>query len=228
MLIVDDLHAYYGLSHVVSDVCFALESGEAVALLGRNGAGKTTTMAAVVGFATHRCQEIMVDGSRVDHLKPYQRVRAGIGYVPQSGRVFAGLSVQENLEIVRGRSGPWNVGRVFALFPELERLSLRDAGYLSGGERQMLAVGRALMANPSVLLLDEPTEGLAPALVRRIGDLVSSLKAEGLAILIAEQNHHFALAVADRALLIEKGHIRHEGRASELRGSEVLTRYLGV
>ena len=230
MLSVDGLNCYYGLSHVVFDVSLRVDRGEVVALLGRNGAGKTTTMAGLVGFVRGRARAIEMDGERIDRRKPFRRIRSGLAYVPQGGRTFSGLSVQENLEIVRGRSSdePWTVERAFGIFPALERMARRDAGLLSGGERQMLAVARALMANPSVILLDEPSEGLAPVIVRALGDLVRSLREQGVGVLLAEQNHRFALGVADRGYLMEKGRIGHEGSSGDLLDSEALQRYLGV
>jgi branched-chain amino acid transport system ATP-binding protein len=230
MLRVDGLDSAYGASHVLFGVSLVVGNGEVVALLGRNGAGKTTTMASVVGFVRQRSGSITLDDHRIDALPSYRRVRAGLGFVPQSGRVFRGLSIRENLEIVRGRptSGGWTVDKVFDVFPDLRPIAGRDAGLLSGGQRQMLAVGRALMANPSVILLDEPSEGLAPVVVRSLGMLIRRLRDEGISVLLAEQNHRFALAVADRGYLIEKGRIRHEAPAAELLGSEALHRHLGV
>ncbi len=230
MLQVDGLNSAYGASHVLFDVSLEVAPGEIVALLGRNGAGKTTAMASLVGFVRQRSGSITLDGRRIDPLPSYQRVRAGLGIVPQSGRVFRGLSIRENLEIVRGRSTAdgWSVDRVFDVFPDLRPIARRDAGQLSGGQRQMLAVGRALMANPAVILLDEPSEGLAPVVVQALGKLMRRLRDEGIGVLLAEQNHRFALAVADRGYLIEKGRIQHEALASRLLGSAELHRHLGV
>lgn len=230
MLRVEKLNVYYGQSHVVSDVSLRVERGEVVGLLGRNGAGKTTTMGGLVGILRSRVTTIELDGDRIDNRRAYQRVRAGIGFVPQSGRVFAGLSVRENLDIVRGRSESdgWTVERVFDAFPALRPLANRDAGRLSGGERQMLAVARALMGNPAVVLLDEPSEGLAPIVVQKLGELIEGLRDQDIGVLLAEQNHRFALGVTTRAYLMEKGRIGHEATAEELAGDDVLHRYLGV
>jgi len=231
MLSVSDLTSFYGSSRVLFDVSLNVEPGEVVALLGRNGAGKTTAMASIVGMVRSRGGTVSLDGKPLHKLPPFRRVRAGLGYVPQSGRVFGGLTVRENLEIVRGvrRNGDgWTIDRAFDAFPKLAELHERDAGRLSGGERQMLAVARALMANPRVMLLDEPSEGLAPVVVQSLGRLVRELRDSGVGVLLAEQNHLFALSLADRAYVIEKGTIRHEGRADELAGSDVLERYLGV
>lgn len=230
MLRVDGLNAYYGQSHVVFDVSLHVEKGEVVALLGRNGAGKTTTMAALMGFVRATTRALELDGEPIDSRRTHARVRSGLGYVPQSGRVFAGLTVRENLEIVRGRrsANGWSAERAFDAFPALRSLATRDAGHLSGGERQMLAVARALMANPSVVLLDEPSEGLAPVVVQRLGELIRQLKEQGIGVLVTEQNHRYALQVAGRGYLMEKGRVRHKGTAEELTDSEELHRYLGV
>lgn len=230
MLRVEKLNVYYGQSHVVSDVSLRVDRGEVVGLLGRNGAGKTTTMGGLVGILRSRVAAIELDGERIDNRRAYQRVRAGVGFVPQSGRVFSGLSVRENLDIVRGRgaSDGWTTERVFDAFPALRPLTNRDAGRLSGGERQMLAVARALMGNPAVILLDEPSEGLAPIVVQKLAELIRGLREQGIGVLLAEQNHRFALSVTTRAYLMEKGRIGHEATAEDLAGAEVLHRYLGV
>lgn len=230
MLRVENMNSYYGQSHVLFDVSMTVGDGEIVTVLGRNGAGKTTLMQSIIGSIRSDATTIEIDGEPIGGIRPFHRIRRGLGYVPQGGRVFPGLTVLENLEIVRGRKvgEGWKPDRVFELFPPLAQIRGRDAGLLSGGERQMLAVGRALMANPSVILLDEPSEGLAPTIVRTLGDLAQQLKARGIGVLLAEQNHHFALQTADRAYLIEKGRIRHEATASELVGSDELERYLGV
>lgn len=230
MLRVEGLNSFYGRSHVLFDVSLTVGEGEVVALLGRNGAGKTTLMQSIVGTVRSTAATIEVDGSRIDGAKTYRRVRKGLGYVPQGGRIFAGLTVKENLEIVRGRrlQDGWTADKAFDLFPALGEIARRDAGLLSGGERQMLAVGRALMADPSVILLDEPSEGMAPVIVAKLGELARQLKTQRIAVLLAEQNHRFALGAADRGYLIEKGRICHEAPAAELIGSEALNRYLGV
>ncbi len=230
MLRVDNLNVYYGQSHVVSDVSLRVDRGEIVGLLGRNGAGKTTTMGGLMGLLRNRVAAIELDGRRLDNRRAYQRVRAGLGYVPQSGRVFAGLSVRENLDIVKGRgaSDGWSAERAFDVFPALRPLASRDAGRLSGGERQMLAVARALMGNPAVILLDEPSEGLAPIVVQKLGELIAGLRDEGIGVLLAEQNHRFALGVTTRVYLMEKGRLGHEASAEDLAGADVLHRYLGV
>ncbi|MGH9246757.1 MAG: ABC transporter ATP-binding protein [Acidimicrobiales bacterium] len=233
MLEVADLNAYYGSSHVLHGVGLRVGSGELVALLGRNGAGKTTTFLAMMGLVRSGPGSVRLAGEELTRVPTYRRARRGLALVPSGARVFGNLSVQENLEIVRPRphgngTERWSVGRVFEAFPKLATLRRNVAGYLSGGERQMLAVGRALMANPMALLLDEPSEGLAPVVVQQIGQLLDRLKTAGVTAVLAEQNHRFALRHADRAYLIEKGVVRHEAPAAALAGSEELHRYLGV
>lgn len=230
MLAVSDLHGYYGASHVLHGVELDAAEGELVALLGRNGAGKTTTLTGLMGVIDSPRGSVTVDGRDLAGLPSYQRLRHGLTLVPSGARVFANLSVEENLQVVRPRAGGdgWTLGRVYELFPALQRLRHSAAGNLSGGERQMLAVGRGLMARPKVLLLDEPSEGLAPVVVQAIGRLLEELKATGLTMVLAEQNHRFALRHADRAFLIEKGRVQHVAPAAELDGSQALHRYLGV
>jgi branched-chain amino acid transport system ATP-binding protein len=232
MLSVEGLHSYYGASHVLHGVTLDADRGELVALLGRNGAGKSTTLGSLIGAVRSREGAIMLDGEDISGLQPHQRLKRGLSFVPSGARVFGNLTVQENLQVVRPRKlddgEPWTVERVYEFFPKLSDLRSSMAGNLSGGERQMLAVGRGLMANPKVLLLDEPSEGLAPVIVQAIGKLMGQLKEVGLTMVLAEQNHRFALRHADRAFLIEKGQIRHSAPASQLEGSEELQRYLGV
>jgi branched-chain amino acid transport system ATP-binding protein len=234
MLDVRNLHAYYGAAHVLRGVELDARRGELVVMLGRNGAGKTTTMLSLIGTLRSRQGEVLVDGDDLAALPPHKRIDAGVALVPSGARVFANLTVKENLEIVRGRrtadpAERWTVPRVLDTFPRLgERISTM-AGNLSGGERQMLAVGRALMGNPKVLLLDEPSEGLAPVIVQQVGDLLQTLRdSADLAIVLAEQNHRFALRHADRAFLIEKGVICWSGTPDELRASDAMQKHLGV
>ena len=230
MLEVKGLNVRYGKSHVVFDVALRVSEGEVLALLGRNGAGKTTTLAGIVGLLPGARGQVRVASRDVGGWPAFRRARAGIAYVPSGARCFPNLTVLENLEIAAfsdGRSG-WNRERVFELFPKLEQLRSNLAGGLSGGERQMLAVGRALMGNPAVMLLDEPTEGLAPVVVQSISRLLRQLKGTGVAVLLAEQNHQMAFGVADRAAFIEKGRIAEELPVEAARGSDVLNRVLGV
>lgn len=230
MLTVEGLHSYYGTSHVLRGVTMDAGKGELVALLGRNGAGKTTTLASLAGTVRSQQGSILLDGEDIAGMAPHERLRRGLALVPSGARVFANLSVAENLAVVRPRkvADPWTATKVYGLFPKLEQLQDSDAGNLSGGERQMLAVGRGLMANPKVLLLDEPSEGLAPVVVQAIGRLTADLKSLGLTMVLAEQNHRFALRHADRAFLITKGQIRHSGPAADLQGSAQLRQELGV
>ena len=229
-LSVQNLNVRYGKSHVIFDLGLEVRDGELLALLGRNGAGKTTTILGIVGLLSGATGTIRVGNEDVSHWPAHRRTRGGIAYVPSGARCFPNLTVAENLEIAahaNGREG-WDKTRVYELFPKLELLRANLAAGLSGGERQMLAVGRALMSNPRVMLLDEPTEGLAPVVVQSLGALMGTLKKSGMAILLAEQNHQMALRVADRAALMEKGQIVEELSAEKAKNSEVLNRILGV
>ena len=230
MLEVSGLNVRYGKSHVIFDLDLTVEDGEVLALLGRNGAGKTTTLMGIVGLLPGAMGQIKVGGREVGRWPAYRRARGGIAYVPSGARCFPNLTVAENLEIASHSNGAagWNLERVYERFPKLGELRSNMAAGLSGGERQMLAVGRALMSNPGVMLLGEPTEGLAPVIVQSLGQLLQDLKQTGVAILLAEQNHQMALRVAHRASFIEKGKIVEELPADQARGSEVLHRILGV
>jgi branched-chain amino acid transport system ATP-binding protein len=230
VLDVAGLDVRYGKSHVIFDLELHVAEGELLALLGRNGAGKTTTLKGIVGLLPGARGRVEVAGRDVSRWPAYRRTRAGIAYVPSGARCFPNLTVTENLEIASFANGKaaWNREQVLELFPALGPLGPNLAAGLSGGERQMLAVGRALMSNPRVMLLDEPTEGLAPVIVQSISHLLGRLKQTGVAILLAEQNHQIALRVADRAAFIEKGRITEELPADKARGSDVLQRILGV
>jgi branched-chain amino acid transport system ATP-binding protein len=229
MLVVDGIHTYYGESHILQGVSLNVEAGELVALLGRNGAGKTTTMNSIIGFNRPRAGSVSILGRNVTGQPPYAIAGAGVGLVPQGRRIFAPLSVRENLVFAERRKGPWTLSRVYELFPVLlERQHVRGTS-LSGGEQQMLAIGRALLMNPSVLLMDEPSEGLAPLIVREIGRIIGELKQSGMAILLAEQNLTMALSVADRCYILNKGQVVAESTAAALRNDEDLKhRFLGV
>lgn len=233
MLEVSDLQVRYGKSHVVFDLGLKVAKGEVLALLGRNGAGKTTAIMGILGLIPGTSGRVVIDGVEVGGWPAFRRAQAGIAYVPSGARCFAPLTVAENLEIAaratrNGGSASWTMDRVYEVFPKLEQLRASLAGSLSGGERQMLAVGRGLMLNPKVMLLDEPTEGLAPVIVQGLAALIRKLRETGVGILLAEQNHQMALKVADRAAFIEKGRILAELPAGEARGSDVLHRILGV
>ena len=225
LLAVDNIHAAYGISRVLFGISFEIAQGECVCLLGRNGVGKTTTMRAIMGLTPPNAGRVVWKGQDIAGWPPFRIARAGIGFVPEDRRIFADLSVLENLEVAgqaAGRWGRWTVDTVFELFPKLRELAGRQGGFLSGGEQQMLTIGRTLMGNPELLLLDEPSEGLAPLVVENLLDRVGRLKREGLTILLAEQGVDFSLALADRVYVLEKGSVRHSGPASELRDNAPL------
>ena len=220
LLAVHDIHAAYGTSRVLFGVSLDVAQGECVCLLGRNGVGKSTTMRAIIGLTPPSAGRIVWKGKDIAGLPPHRVARAGIGFVPEDRRIFAELTVLENLEVsarAAGRPGRWNVAAVFGLFPKLFELADRQGGYLSGGEQQMLTIGRTLMGNPELLLLDEPSEGLAPLVVESLLAQVSQLKQQGLTILLAEQGVEFSLALADRVYVLEKGTVRFTGSAAALR-----------
>ncbi|OGA30581.1 MAG: ABC transporter ATP-binding protein [Betaproteobacteria bacterium RIFCSPLOWO2_02_FULL_68_150] len=227
------VHTYYVTSHILFDVSLEVNEGESVCLLGRNGAGKTTTLKTIMGLAHAREGAIRFNGESLIGREPYQIARLGVGFVPDERLIFPDLTVRENLEIAvkkgRGTAAPWSVDRVYELFPVLAPLDRRLGGYLSGGEQQMLTIGRTLMGNPSLLLLDEPVEGVAPVVVQELTRQIKNLKGMGLTILFAEQNMHFAAEVSDRAYVIEKGHIRFHGTMQELAANdEVKSKYLMI
>ena len=231
MLDLENVNAYYGDSHILHGVSLAVKEGEVVCLLGRNGAGKTTTILTIMGYLKPRPGRILYRGRDIAALPPYAVARLGFGFVPQERGIFPSLTVRENLTVfARGRAGGrWTLERILELFPSL-RARERNLGFqLSGGEQQMLAIARALMLNPSLLLLDEPSEGLAPLIVQDIVEVLRNLKREGLAILLVEQNLRTALAVADRHHVMNKGEICFSGSSGELEGNEfVLRNYLSV
>ena len=225
LLEVRDLHTAYGLSRVLFGVSLEIAAGECVCLLGRNGVGKSTTIRSIMGLTRPSSGEVRWKGQDIVGWAPHRIARAGIGFVPEDRRVFADLSVWENLDVARrvsGRSGVWTDAAVFDLFPALKPIAGRRAGYLSGGEQQMLTIGRALMGNPELLLLDEPSEGLAPLVVEHLLQQVAALKRQGLTILLAEQGVDFSLRLADRVYVLEKGSVRFSGPSAELRDDEAL------
>jgi len=233
MLEVRGLNTAYGQAHILFDVSFEAGSGEVVVLLGRNGAGKSTTLKSMIGLVRPLSGEISFAGRRIDRLQPYQIARLGLGYVPEERRIFADLSVRENLEVGRQprREGAahWTPERLFELFPNLGRMQDRAGGRMSGGEQQMLTIARTLMGNPSTVLLDEPSEGLSPLIVEQMAATIRDLKREGLSVLLSEQNLHFAELVADRAYIIETGQIRYSGTMAELAAdAAVREQYLSV
>jgi branched-chain amino acid transport system ATP-binding protein len=233
MLSVKDLHAYYGRAHILQGVSLEANAGEVVALLGRNGAGKSTAMKAIMGLVPPASGEVSFYGQRIERLPPYRIARLGLGYVPEERRIFTELTVMENLEVGRQapRQGapPWSEQKLFALFPNLAALRERPGGRMSGGEQQMLTIARTLMGNPSCVLLDEPSEGLAPIIVAEMAKSIRALKGEGLSVLLCEQNLRFCEAIADRAYIIEKGQIRFSGTMAELAADQSLReQYLSV
>jgi len=232
LLEVRDVHAAYGLSQILFGVSAEVEPGEIVALMGRNGVGKTTTLRAIMGLTPVRRGEIRWRGQRISGLAPHRVARLGIGYVPEDRRIFPELTVWENLDIAyHPGSGPgeWNEDRVYELFPDLKELRTRKGGYLSGGEQQMLTIARSLMGNPSLLLLDEPSEGLAPLVVEMLRNQIGRLRGEGLSIVLAEQNADFVLSLSDRVYILEKGEVKFSGSAEEVRGDEALLKtYLTI
>jgi branched-chain amino acid transport system ATP-binding protein len=233
MLTVRDLHAYYGRAHILHGVTLEARAGEVVALLGRNGAGKSTTLKTIMGLVPAASGEVSFGDVRIESLPPHRIARLGLGYVPEERRIFTDLTVMENLTV--GRQAPradapsWSEDKLFALFPNLARMRERPGGRMSGGEQQMLTIARTLMGNPRCVLLDEPSEGLAPIIVEQMAHSIRTLKGEGLSVVLCEQNLHFALGVADRAYIIEKGQIRFGGTMAELAADAALReQYLSV
>jgi len=225
--------ALYGESHVLHEVSFALNTGRVLALLGRNGAGKTTCMSTIIGFLPPRRGDIRLFGAPIARLAPESIARMGIGFVPQGRRIFPTLTVRENLVVSsRSRAGapaPWTLDRVVDLFPRLKERLQQVAGSLSGGEQQMLAIGRALMGNPRVLLMDEPSEGLAPIIVAEVGRTIARLKEEGQSILLVEQNVKLALDLADEVVILNTGRVAFHGPVDRVRGDQnLITQHLGV
>jgi branched-chain amino acid transport system ATP-binding protein len=233
MLKVEGLHTYYGRAHILADVGFEVAAGEVVVLLGRNGAGKSTTLKSIMGLVPAAARRILFRGSDIAGRQAFEIARLGLGYVPEDRRIFTELTVDENLEVGRRPPVPgaplWTPDRVFALFPNLAGMRGRLGSQMSGGEQQMLTIARTLMGSPLFLLLDEPSEGLAPVIVEQMAGTILDLKRHGLTVLLSEQNLHFARAVADRALIIEKGRIRFSGTMAELMADEgVREQYLSL
>ena len=233
MLLVKGLHAFYGRAHILHGLSLDAHAGEVVALLGRNGAGKTTAIKTIMGLVPPAQGEVSFSGRRIDRLPPYRIARLGLGYVPEERRIFTELTVMENLEVGRqpARDGApvWTEDKLFALFPNLGRMRERPGGRMSGGEQQMLTIARTLMGNPKCVLLDEPSEGLAPIIVQEMAQSIRALKREGLSVLLCEQNLRFCEAIADRAYIIEKGQIRFGGSMAELTADASLReQYLSV
>jgi branched-chain amino acid transport system ATP-binding protein len=232
ILAVEEVYTSYGLSQVLFGVSLEVAAGECVCLLGRNGVGKTTTMRSIMGLTPPRQGRVIWKGKDVAGRAPYQVADLGIGFVPEDRRIFSDLTVWENLDVAaRRRDGrsAWTLDRVFDLFPKLRELVDRQGGFLSGGEQQMLTIARTLMGNPDLLLLDEPSEGLAPLVVDHLKEQIGRLKRDGLTILLAEQNVDFCLDLADRVYVLEKGHIRYHGTVQAFREDEsIRAQYLAL
>jgi branched-chain amino acid transport system ATP-binding protein len=233
ILEVNDIYTSYGLSQVLFGVSLKVNEGEVVSILGRNGVGKTTTLRSIMGLTPPNSGSIKWKGKEISSKPSYQIAKMGIGFVPEDRRIFSDLTVWENLDVAIKSSGKrgsnWTVERVFELFPALEPLQNRRGGFLSGGEQQMLTIARVLMGNPELLLLDEPSEGLAPVVVQHLGEQISKLKEEGMTILLSEQNTRFSLDLSDRLYILEKGEVRYEGSVTEfLKNEESYKAYLTV
>ncbi|MBA3479510.1 MAG: ABC transporter ATP-binding protein [Lautropia sp.] len=230
---VAGINTFYGKAHILFDVALEVHAGEVVVLLGRNGAGKSTSLKSIIGMVPVHTGSVLFDGVEITRLKPHEIARQGLGYVPEERRIFTDLTVLENLEV--GRQSPragvqtWDFERIGRLFPNLARMPQRPGGRMSGGEQQMLTIARTLMGNPRCMLLDEPSEGVAPVIVDQMAVAIRELKAQGVAILLSEQNLRFAQEVADRAYIIEKGRIRFSGTMAELDANdEVRAQYLAI
>ena len=232
ILTLEKVNTFYGRSHVLFDVDLSIAEGEVVSLLGRNGAGKTTALRSIMGLTPPRAGRVRWLGEEVQGRKPHEISRKGVGFVPEDRRIFSRLSVEENLEIGAfklARPGGWTLERVYGLFPKLGELKTRKGDELSGGEQQMLAIARALMGAPRLVLLDEPSEGLAPAIVKDVGEMIGAFRDEGIAVLLVEQNARFACRLSDRVYIIDDGRVRFEGAVAELEEAEELkSRYLAV
>ncbi|MBW2102843.1 MAG: ABC transporter ATP-binding protein [Deltaproteobacteria bacterium] len=231
LLSVEKVNTFYGISHILFDISMQVAEGEVVCLLGRNGVGKTTVLKSIMGLAPARSGSILFMGSEIRGRRPFEIAREGIGFVPEDRIIFPDLTVKENLEMGVNRKiqGPWVLGRVFEAFPILEKRQSQMGGTLSGGEQQMLTIARTLMGNPRLLLLDEPSEGLSPLIVKELGSQIELLKNEGMPILLSEQNSGFTLKLSDRAYILEKGRIQWIGSVSELKEDPgIMKKYLGV
>ena len=233
MLDVENLDAFYGRAHILHGVSFAAPPGQVLVLLGRNGAGKSTTFKSLIGLVRPAKGRVRLAGQEIAGWEPHRIARAGLGYVPEERRIFTDLTVTENLEVgrqpPRGGGRAWTPERLFALFPNLGAMRNRPGGRMSGGEQQMLTIARTLMGNPRLILLDEPSEGLAPVIVEQMAAAIGALKAEGVTVLLAEQNLHFAVRVADRAVVLESGRVAWTGTVAALQAdSAARSAYLAV
>ncbi|MBU2608269.1 MAG: ABC transporter ATP-binding protein [Chloroflexi bacterium] len=232
MLELFDIHTYYGDSYILQGISLEVREGSTVALLGRNGMGKTTTISSIIGLTPPRRGEVRFKGKNVSNLESYKIAKMGMGLVPQGRHIFPSLTVKENLTMsarTRGKDNPWSLDRVYSFFPVLKERASIKGNLLSGGEQQMLTIARALMTNPDLLLMDEPSEGLSPLLVREIGRIIAQLKESGFSILLVEQNLPMALSVADYIYVISKGTIVHQSTTKEFKDNEeIKARYIGV
>ena len=219
-LVAKDLHTYYGKSHILHGVSLEVAEGKITALLGRNGAGKTTTLRSLMGLTPARQGNVTIFGNDTTRWPPFRIAASGVGYVPEGRRVFANLSVEENLLVPLERSGSWTIDRVYKLFPRLAERRHNRGRQLSGGEQEMLSIGRALLLNPQLLILDEPSQGLAPLIVREVFRIVSQMRDEGISILLVEQNARMSLEIADYAYVLDDGHVVYSGPAHELAADE--------
>jgi len=233
LLELASVNTFYGRSHILFDVSLRVEKGEVVSLLGRNGAGKSTTFRSIIGLTPPQTGEVIFKGERISGMRAFRICRKGVGFVPEDRRCFPDLTVRENLEVAVRRekqtSSPWTVEKVYSLFPRLQERERNLGTQLSGGEQQMLTIARTLMTNPDLLLLDEPSEGLAPLIVTLLAEMILKIRAEGVTVLLAEQNLHFCAKVADRGYVIDKGSVKYEGKMSDLLGNEeIKEKYLAV
>ena len=233
LLEVREIFTAYGQSQIIHGISLIVDKGEVVSLLGRNGVGKTTTFRSIMGLTPPRSGSILLQGTELIGRKPYEIAKLGVGYVPDDRRIFPDLTAEENLEMARRlagkRDGQWTMGKVYQLFPVLERLRASKGTYLSGGEQKMLAIGRALMKNPDLILLDEPVEGLAPLVVRNLVEVIREIQKSGVTVLLADQNLKFCHKVAGRGYILEKGLIQYEGGIESIwQNEEILRKYLAV
>ena len=220
------LNTFYGKSHILHDVGFVVREGEIVALLGRNGAGKTTTLRSVIGLTPPRTGSVRVFGQDFARRAPFRIAGSGVGYVPEGRRIFSNLTVEENLKVPAARPGPWTIAKVFETFPRLAERKFNQGRQLSGGEQEMLAIARALLLNPKVLLMDEPSQGLAPLIVQDVFNVAVKMRQEGMSVLLVEQNVRAAVKIADRAYVLDNGRIVYEGPAVELAADDDRVRSL--
>lgn len=233
LLKLKSINTFYGRSHILFDVSLGVERGEVVSLIGRNGAGKSTTFRSIIGLNPPQEGQVLLRGKPLQGLRAYQICRRGIGFVPEDRRCFPDLTVRENLEVAARRekrvASPWTIDKIYGFFPRLEEREKNRGSQLSGGEQQMLTIARTLMTNPEVLLLDEPSEGLAPLIVKLLGEMILQIREEGVTVLLAEQNLHFCARISDRGYVIDKGSVKYEGPMSDLLANEeIKQKYLAV